>query len=247
MQSSVASHVTLIGLSGLLGAFVGARLLLLARRTRKLPELQVGLALISWSVIGQPLALCLGPWSSSMGSESLELCYKGYWFSWVVVYTGLALFCRQVFDSDRSVLRGVLFWLSWLPGALAWLVIAAKGTGAGPWPEALCNMTCAIGFGWAGTEALVYWSKLRRRQAIGLADPVVTNRFLLWGSCCAATSPIAFWVFTLALQGRGLGSGYAPAEFATSLGGVVNGIVWMLTFVPPDAYKRAIRARVTSH
>jgi hypothetical protein len=208
-----------------------------------LPEFYVGGALLSWSVMGQPLALCLGPWSGFLDDSTLELCYRGYWLSWNLVYAGLAFFCRHVFGAAGGRVRGGLFWLSWLPGLLAWSLIAVWGTSLGPWPEAVCNLTCGIGFGWAGAEALLYWSKLRRREVVGLADPVVVNRFLLWGSCCAATSPIAFWVFALAIQGQGLGSGYAPAEFATSAGGVVNGVIWMFTFVPPTRYKDAIRAR----
>ena len=37
-----------------------------------------------------------------------------------------------------------------------------------------------LAFAWGGFEALRYFFLLRRRQALGLADPVVTNRFLLW-------------------------------------------------------------------
>jgi hypothetical protein len=247
MHISATFHVALIASSGLAGLYVGLRLLLLARSTRKLPEFQVGAALLSWSVIGQPLALFLGPFADFVTPGLQEFVYKGYWLSWVIVYTGLAFFCREVFDATRSALRGLLFWLSWTPGVLAWFVIAIFGTSIGPWPEAVCNLTCATGFGWAGAEALLYWSKLRRRQALGLADPVVTNRFLLWGGCCAATSPIAFWVFTLAVQGIGLGAGYAPAELATSIGGLFNSLVWLLTFVPPAFYKRALRARAERH
>jgi hypothetical protein len=246
MHPPASLHIALIVLSGAVGAWVGFRLLLLAKRTRKGPEFQVGTALISWSLLGQPLALCLGPLSGSMGSmgsEVLELCYTGYWLSWVIVYTGLAFFCRSVFDTGRSPLRAILFGLSWMPGAIAWCVIVVLGTSAGPIPEAICNLTCAVGFGWSGTEALLYWKKLRRRQTLGLADPVVTNRFLLWGCCSVATSPIAFWVFTLAIQGYGLGSGYAPAEVATSIGGLLNTAVWFLTFVPPKWYVHFVRSR----
>lgn len=209
------------------------------------PEFHVGTALFSWSVLGQPLAVCLGPLSGALSPDLLDLSYKGYWLSWVIVYAGLAFFCRGVFDVGRSPLRAILFWSSWMPGALAWCVIAVRGASAGPIPEAICNLTCAIGFGWSGVEALLYWAKLRRRQLLGLADPVVTNRFLLWGACCVATSPVAFWVFTLAIQGHGLGSGYVPAEIATSIGGLVNCAVWSLTFVPPKWYVHFVGSRAS--
>ena len=34
---------------------------------------------------------------------------------------------------------------------------------------------------WGGTESLRYWRLLRKRIALGLADPIVARRFLLWG------------------------------------------------------------------
>ena len=34
---------------------------------------------------------------------------------------------------------------------------------------------------WGSLEALSYWRRMQKRTAIGLADPAVTNRFLLWG------------------------------------------------------------------
>jgi hypothetical protein len=36
-------------------------------------------------------------------------------------------------------------------------------------------------FGWAGVEAFLQYAKARRRRKHGLCDPVVCNRFLLWG------------------------------------------------------------------
>ena len=33
---------------------------------------------------------------------------------------------------------------------------------------------------WAFFESFRYWRSMRRRQELELADPVVTNRFLLW-------------------------------------------------------------------
>jgi len=40
---------------------------------------------------------------------------------------------------------------------------------------------------WLTFESLRYFRRLRRREALGLADPVVVNRFLLWGIFSAAT------------------------------------------------------------
>ena len=40
---------------------------------------------------------------------------------------------------------------------------------------------------WLTAESLRYWRMLRRRQRLGLADPLLVNRFLLWGIFSGAT------------------------------------------------------------
>ena len=45
-----------------------------------------------------------------------------------------------------------------------------------------------VAMGWIAIESLRYRSLLLRRLALGLADPVLINRFGLWGSGCAAAS-----------------------------------------------------------
>jgi hypothetical protein len=37
-----------------------------------------------------------------------------------------------------------------------------------------------VAFGWASLEALIYYRSARKRAAIGIGDPLVANRFLLW-------------------------------------------------------------------
>ena len=44
---------------------------------------------------------------------------------------------------------------------------------------------------WAHLECLLYYRTMRRRQRLGLADPVLANRFLLW----------SLWTGAIALQG----------------------------------------------
>ena len=34
---------------------------------------------------------------------------------------------------------------------------------------------------WTSVESLTWWRRMHRRVALGLADPVVANRFFLWG------------------------------------------------------------------
>jgi len=41
---------------------------------------------------------------------------------------------------------------------------------------------------WMTVESLLYFGQLRRRQRLGLADPLLVNRFLLWGIWAGSVS-----------------------------------------------------------
>ena len=45
------------------------------------------------------------------------------------------------------------------------------------WPE---WVGYTLPFGWAGSEAFAQYRQARRRVRLGLCDPLVCNRFLLW-------------------------------------------------------------------
>ena len=54
-------------------------------------------------------------------------------------------------------------------------------------PGALLMFPILFSLGWMTFEPLAYYTKLRKRLALGLADAVTTDRFRLWGvaSLCA--------------------------------------------------------------
>jgi hypothetical protein len=117
--------------------------------------------------------------------------------------------------------------------------------------------------GWAGRTAAMlgiafesfrYWLKLRRRLRLGLADPVVTNRFLLWAiwASCATLNYVAdlasrslYWLVFDTVEP-------VPAHLATLVGptivitmalGAVSAVTLFLTFFPTPAYRRWLEAR----
>ena len=96
-------------------------------------------------------------------------------------------------------------------------------------------------FGWMSLESLCYYARMRRRQALGLADPVVANRFLVWGAGegVATLVVLALLVVTIA-QGRMLVADPFVSGCVT-LAGLVNAFVWWLTFTPPAAYLRWVQ------
>jgi hypothetical protein len=96
---------------------------------------------------------------------------------------------------------------------------------------------------WASAESLAYWARMRRRRALGLADPLVTNRFLVWGVAFLLTFG-AIWIISLpAIAGLSIEEQRRVSPIFMVLTAIVgSGSVtaqW-LTYFPPRWY----RARV---
>jgi hypothetical protein len=93
-------------------------------------------------------------------------------------------------------------------------------------------------------ESLRYQRLMKKREKLGLADPVVTNRFGIWGFAAAASSLLTLALGIIMVRSNGLqlgadtlGSGIISAT------GIVNTIGWWLTFMPPAAYTSWIKGR----
>jgi hypothetical protein len=120
--------------------------------------------------------------------------------------------------------------------------------------------------GWAGRtaaplfiaiESFRWWGMLRRRLRIGLADPVVANRFLLWGvwAACSTLNFVAdlasrsiYWLVFGTIQPvpEYLAATVAPTIAITMALGCVSAVTLFLTFFPTRAYLRRVEARAAA-
>jgi hypothetical protein len=229
------------------GTLVGLKLIVIAARTRRFPELAIGIALFSYAALSQPAVLAyqaLGEEASVgllMGISVLRV------LAFYVTLVGLSIFTWHVFGREsrwRQVLVAVVAVTGLISGAAnlgtVWLYLSANVP---------MSLSARIGmiphyafvFGWVSLEGLRYYALMRRRRALGLADPVVTNRFFVWGAGEGIASLVVLALFAVVLS-RG---GFSPtdpfvAAFIT-LAGLVNALVWWLTFTPPTAYLRWVR------
>jgi hypothetical protein len=92
-------------------------------------------------------------------------------------------------------------------------------------------------FAWAFLESARYSAQMKRRLELGLAQPIVVNRFQLWTACTGAVT-FAFAVF---LAGRLLTENVAQAPWVlgvTSITSVIGGLSLWLAFLPPAWYLR---------
>ena len=101
-----------------------------------------------------------------------------------------------------------------------------------------------VGFSyvWTAIESFRYRAMLRRRVALGLAEPGLANRFLLWGLAgvfASAGIGISTWI---ALSGVDP-TGHPVSMLAIGTAGFVTSLALYLAFVPPAAYRRWIEGR----
>ena len=116
--------------------------------------------------------------------------------------------------------------------------LTACGLGTGHVTQSpVMAFTRAAVLAWPAVESLRFRRLYARRMALGLADPVVANRFLLFSVWTLALAVMPVWVWlstTLAnVQVRELKSGML---FPVRVLGVVCVLGVLLTFVPPRAY-----------
>ena len=245
MQSySMIATALFVGIS----AIVGFRMLLLWRRTGRKPELLLGCGVLGTAVFGYGVLIAAsvvrGP-GNNFGTTALERGLQG---SGELLHDiGVTCFVLFVLTTFRAGERWAI--------ALAALAIGCLWVGGLAWESINGFRSAAVGNGfwwlrygiiwtyplWPMIESYRYYVLMRRRLALGLVDPLVANRFFLWGTGSLGTA-LAIWVSSIPfLMMDDLAAALAamPAiQVVTATFGVVTVVVYYLTFFPPAAYKR---------
>jgi hypothetical protein len=225
-----------------LSAVIGARLVLRSWRTPGAPELLMGIAYLAAPGFGYPLVVG----SSSISDPGTRALVFGLGQSGVVF--GCSCFLLFITRTFR-------------PKSLAAHGGAALGVAAFGWagfhsvrygasiadlaerqlmtrdPTLVVCVTLSLTYFWTIFEGLRYYRMMRKRMSIGIGDPVVANRFLLW-ALAAGTSLLSPAVTALYLEmGRNISTEPVPI-LATSGSGVINSCLLILIFLPPMSYTR---------
>lgn len=244
MLAGVAGVATLVFIA--IASIVGIRLLLLARRTRGLPELSLGFGLLIIVGVGYPLALVgrstmesspdTARWLLALSALPVGLGWSGVWiFTW------------RVFRPDQGLAkRATLAALAAMAGlcvASMYRTLSAADPASIDFSSPVYTGTSLLAMSanlWATIEALGYRVKMRKRIAVGLGDPVVANRFLLWA--VVMTSSMLSTAFPVVSTMMGINSVESPVVLVGSavMGLVCSGALW-LAFLPPKAYLARLR------
>lgn len=227
------------------GFAVGLRLLALARRTRGVPETTLGLGLFLIVGVGFPVALAgraivePAPEAARLLLSLAPLLLNAGWI-------GVWVFTWRVFRAGSRAARTAtglaIVALIALAGASAtrnFFVPADRI--AGPSIPGTATQLLALGvYVWTTVEALRQHAMQRRRLVLGLGDPVVANRFLLWA--LVGIFSFASLVGTTVANILGVDANGVPAlRLALSAAGLACAATLYLAFRPPAAYVAWVR------
>jgi hypothetical protein len=223
---------------------VGIRLLHLWTRTRELPELLIGFGVLGIGPFGYGMmTVAMALESSWDGAGPLMFC------GLLATQTGAASqywFVSQVFRPQQRaatlavVAASVLLVTTFFGDLLSNGLVERSNAGFWFWSGTLLRQLC---LGWSSFESLHYWTLMRRRNHLGLGDPVITNRFLLWGlGAGAAFSGSALGNTIMFTTGNAIDT-MPGVNLAISMHGLAAAIAMWLAFLPPAAYVRFIQTR----
>ena len=233
------------------GLAVGTRLVRLARRTGGFPEWMLGTACLAGpGVLAPCLALVValpGPeWVVRAAACIGQLAYA-------VFCAVMLLFTWQCFRKDAR-------WARWLTGLATATGLAGAALGiaralglaeAGQLGDMdhlsyrLLALASLVGHAWTALESFLYYGRMRRRARLGLADPVVTNRFLLWGWVGAAALVASGVPFVVGLLG-GDSFNHVPTRLVGAAAIIFGSVCLQLAFLPPQSYVAWLTAKATS-
>jgi hypothetical protein len=227
-------------LAGLVSFITGVRLIRLSLRSQKSPEFLLGMTLFLWG-------LAYFCWQIPVATANQPLTRPLFFAGRVFTCAATIFFASFARIAFRSQAR----WAKYLVFAIAIGVFAgiAGSFAVGDWEgvRPLSNpwwwadwAAALVALSWVGVEGFINYLNLRHRARLGLCDPLVCNRYLLWG-----ITGVIWAVFygMVALQNIEFETQQAwsitmdRANSAADITGVA--LVWLI-FFPPRFYQRWI-------
>ncbi len=217
---------------------MGLRLLWVARRTRMVPELSIGLA-YSLGTVG--LAALVAASQMTLGGGN------GYPI-WIIGMATLMAAAAALIVGVWRIFQPSAGWAAALAGAGLLLCVVAVFAQLRPGVQptydgmdlgsGLARAAALFSYAWVAVESFRYSAQLRRRRAVGLADSLGVQRFLLWGVSGTLVGIVTcIAVYTQAVLHLGLA--HVPEAFLVSQVLLIGSSLgtWF-AFFPPGFYQR---------
>jgi hypothetical protein len=231
------------GIFFLVSLAVGLRLVALATRTHRSPELLIGIGILGIGPTGMGCILGAAALHPLSPPASTVFTAAGL----LAIACGSiasCLFNRMVFRTESSGARAWVVATTALFGVAFGYELATTGFAdpLHPGPGgSFVSLLCTLNLLWGAGESLRYWRLMRRRLRLGLADPLVTNRFLLWGLGIGAAG-LGSLISLIVQQVVGLSMAELPAlTFSNSLFGLCSALLMWVAFLPPAAWRRFVQ------
>jgi hypothetical protein len=233
------------GVFFLVSLAIGLRLLALSSRTGRLPERLIGIGILGIGPAGMGCMLV----SAALRSAAPPLSQGVAALALVAIAAGSVAACVfnwKVFRPDSAAARAWVFATALLYGLAFGLELGTTGF-ADPLRPGLggraVSALCTVNLLWGAWESLLYYALMRRRLRIGLADPLVANRFLVWGLGIGSAG-VGSLLSVGIQQATGLSMSELPGlTLSNSLFGLASAVLMWLAFVPPASWKRYIQSQ----
>jgi hypothetical protein len=168
-------------IAGLVSFIVGVRLIRSSWRSQKSPDFLLGMALFLWG-------LAYACWQIPIATANQPLTRPLFFAGRIFSCAATIFFASFIWIVFRSQAR----WAKALVFAIAISVFAgvAGSFAMGDWEgvRPLSNpwwwadwAAAFVAMSWVGVEGFINYLNARQRVQLGLCDPLVCNRYLLWG------------------------------------------------------------------
>lgn len=235
-----------LGLFCVVSLIVGVRLIRLYWRTKEPPELLGSLALLG---IG-PLGFAPAVFSPQLVGTSPGVADGTWAAAFICINLGTVtayMFTQQVFRPGQASSIGIVVVVSFLLSG-CWLTeLATTGFAAdrpaGP-AVRVSDLVRTLGLLWGAGESLRYYRMMRKREQLGLGDPVVMHRMLWWGIGIGSAGAVG--VINVAMRvAEAHAYEMAWLTLLTSAGGTAAAFGLLRAFAPRSAVPAAGQAPAT--
>lgn len=245
-MQQLATVVSLTTLA--LSVFVACRLFAAAWRTRGAPEIAMG----SYQGLVVAAIALYAYLVRVAGTAEPERVFDLVVIANLLIAAGvvsLAIGIWRIYRASEAWAIGICVLLAaWVLGGWTWTSTGdvLPTTVAATAPNAFFVTGRSAVYLWGGFEGIRYHRMLRLRASLGLADPVIAHRILMWGLFSLTMGTLAV---TSLVAGSLLGDAYsswAPGQFITPAASLIASICLWLGFFPPAAYERFIARRAAA-
>jgi len=227
-------------LSGIVYLIAGIRLLRLSQRTGEAPERLLGVCFITIAASAFSYVLPNLPRFESLWTP-LNFAGRVFVIPYSVIF---ALFTWRVFRPEAR-------WGGWLVWGSAILLVVGVGGSAmgGDWEGFSISsgwfwlewVGYTLPFVWAGSETFAQYSRARRRKQLGLCDPLVCNRYLLWALFGTLQVSLSLVLLPQYVEYETTNQFTATWDAIYGTIEIVSLVMIWLVFFPPAFYQRWIR------